>query len=75
MNNNGDSGDSDNDWFSVCGIDEELREVDNSRQKYLVDNNGLNKVGDKEDNYVLIKIVDTFNPDSARTPTVPDYWF
>ena len=57
----------------MCGIDEELREVDNSRQKYLVDNNGLNKVGDKEDNYVLLTIVDTLNPDSARTPTVPDY--
>ena len=58
----------------MCDLDKALKEADNSRKRYIVDNNGLDQVGDEEDNYVLLKVGDTFYPNSFRATTVPDDW-
>ena len=40
----------------------------------LVENYGIDQVGDKEENYVLLQVGDTVNQDSVKMTKVPVSW-
>ena len=75
MNETRDWVDLDENCFDVCNIDEAMRGAENSRSIYhIVEENGIDQVGDEEENYVLIQVGDTVDSDLAKTLKVPDDW-
>ena len=66
---------SDNKYLYVYDRDDELRWVEQSRIAYILEGNGLDQVGYDEDNFVLLKVGDTVNPEFFNTPIVPEDWF
>ena len=69
------SGGSDLYGSCVCILDWELKEADNSRQVYLDDENGLDQVGEENNNYAWLEVGDTFDTDYVSEPTLPYGWF
>ena len=75
MNETGDNGDSDDECFDFCNLYDRIRDVETSRSRYrIMEEGGIDKFGGEEENSFLLKFGDTINTELVKTPKVTDDW-
>ena len=73
MNETGDNGDSDDECFDFCNLYDRIRDVETSRSRYrIMEEGGIDQFGDEEESCVLLQVFDTINPYLVRILKVLD---
>ena len=67
MNETGDGVNLESNFFDVCNLDNAMSYAGTSRPRHIIlEENGIEQVGDEEKNYVLLQVCNIFNPDLLK---------